>query len=829
VLDVITWLLVVELLGLLAFPLVYLLLRWLPDRGWTVAKPLSLLLVSYPLWLLASTSLVPNATLVLWLLVLALAAASGAVAWYARKGLREFLGLEWPVLVVSEMVFLAIFTVWAVIKAQDPAISHTEQPMDFAFLNATMVSRHFPPQDPWLAGQPVSYYYFGYLIFGGLVRLTGVVNSVGYNLALVSVAALAAAAIFGLGMNLVRLAGGSVRSAALCGLAAAFLLLGIANLESGLELLRAGGKSSPDFWQWVGIKGLDGPMASTTWYPTEPGWWWWRATRVIDTLKNGNSLDYTITEFPFFSFLLGDLHPHVMSLPFVLAFAGLVLNLFVAPVRLGLRWLASRGGVLMLLAIALSLGALGFINLWDLPVFGALFAGAVLVKLYGQERSLRRMALNTLAVVISVVALALLLYLPFYFSFHSQAKGVLPVGAYVTRNFHFFVVWGLFALIVVPFLVWELAASLRRASRSWRVLAVALVFSMLPWLAWTVVQLILNADVSLWQRLLHILPLALAMAVALYAALRRVVSPLPVGGALPQESGGGSSDIVETDSIPPLSVSEKGIQGVRSKPSAGEPSERKAAPSDVHVTAFPLLLMALAALLLVGTELFYLVDVFNSRMNTIFKLYYQAWMLLALVSAWALYYLGFRFGRAWPWAKLAGYVWVGLLAVGLVASVYYPAAIAYTKTSGPSGSGTLDGLAYVGSANSGELRAIRWLQASYQMGDVIIEAVGDDYSDFGRVSASTGVPTVLGWMGHEEQWRGSRKPFDGRVEEVEKFYRTSDVQEAKAILKKYGVTYVIVGAREQAKYGVQPQEKLVALGDLAYPSEGGMAIYRVRQ
>ncbi|MSQ22393.1 MAG: hypothetical protein EXR53_03675 [Dehalococcoidia bacterium] len=812
-LDVILWLLAVELLGLLAFPILYALTPWLPDRGYTLAKPAGLLLAFYPLWLLASSPVFSNSLPTLLVVLLSLAVASGYMAWRLRVGLLGFLRREWRVVLLSELVFLGIFALWAVIKSHDAAINHTEQPMDFAFLNATVASRHFPPQDPWLAGHTVSYYYFGYLIFGGLTRLAGLSTSVGYNLALVLVAALAAVGIFGLAVNIVRLVGGSLRAAAVSGLLGVFLLLGIANLVSGLELIRAGGGGSAELWQWVDIKGLDGPLKSPNWYPTEPGWWWWRATRVIDTVQGGNSLDYTITEFPFFSFMLGDLHPHVMSLPFMLMFLGLVLNYVVSPARPGWRWLISWSGARDALVIVLALGALGFINLWDLPVFAALFAGAALAKAYKGQETLGRAAKSAIATAISVILLAVVLYLPFYLAFDSQAKGILPVKEYVTRPVHFLVVCGLFLLIVVPFVVWELLAMLPRGLGRWQTAAFALAVALVPWLIWTLAEGMMALvpwldcviykgaspctvpDIAglVWQRFLHLLPLMLLAAAAVYVALRRL------HGAAAAEPG-------------PTSAPEHQSQGYT--PSAA--------------SSFPLMLLALALFLLIGAELFYLVDIFNNRMNTIFKLYYQAWVLLAVVCSYAIYYLCSRYSGSGAWIRFPGYVWAGLVILGLVASVYYPLAAGYTKTSGLAGKATLDGLAYVANEDLGELQSIQWLKKNHQPGDVIVEAVGDDYSSYGRVSASTGIPTILGWVGHEHQWRGSTKPFEGRLQAVEMIYKTDDPQEAKEILHTYGVTYILVGPRERAKYGIQGMDKFNALGDVAF-QEGDVVIYRVRK
>ena len=807
--DVITWLLAAELLGLLAFPIVFGLTPWLPDRGFTLSKPLGLLAAFYPLWLLASNPIVPNSLVTLLLVLATIAVISVVVVWSRQNAILEFLRREWRAIVLAEAVFLGVFVIWVLIRAYDPAIDHTEQPMDFAFLNSTLVSRHFPPQDPWLAGEHVSYYYYGYLIFGGLSRLAGVSAAVGYNLALALVAAMAATGIFGLGANIVRLAGGSLKGATISGLLAVFLLLGIANLESGLEIGRASGVGSSGFWQWVDIKDLDGPSRSETWYPSEAGWWWWRATRVIDTVENGQSLDYTITEFPFFSFLLGDLHPHVMSLPFVLAFSGLVLNFLVTPTRLGLAWARSNAKEMM--ALGLVLGALGFINLWDLPVFGVLLAGAAVARGYRQEQTIGRAALVALPSVLPVVALALILYLPFYFTFHSQASGIVPVQQYVTRPFHFLVIWGLFALIITPFLVWELVTTLRLRPRRWQEGLMAAALALLPWLIWSWVDAVVVWDLwqmalAAWRRFFHLLPLMLMMGAVLYVVMRRARQGAP-----------------EPVLSEPVSSPEEREEQARF--SLPQIATTTATAELAHV--FPLLLMALAVLLLMGPELFYLLDLFNNRMNTMFKLYYQAWILLALASSYALYYLGSRYGRSGPLIRLASYGWIGLLLAGAVASVYYPLAAAHNKTSGLAGQPTLDGLAYVANSSAGELKAIRWLNEHYRPGDRIVEAVGDDYSDYGRVSASTGIPTVLGWTFHEEQWRGSRKPFQGRREAVQRLYQTSDPQEAKEILREYGVTYIFIGPRERVSYGTKGLAKFADMGTIVF-QEGDVVIYRVR-
>ena len=783
-LDVFLWLIAIELIGLLAFPLAFLLLPWLPDRGYSLTKPLGLLLAFYPLWLLGSTQVIPNGLLTIAVILVMLGAAALLILWLHQNEMAAFLGREWKFLVLTEVVFLSVFAIWVYIRAYDPAIDHTEQLMDFAFLTTSANSLHFPPMDPWLAGESVSYYYFGYLMMGGLTTLTGIATSVSYNLALALVPAMAAVGAFGVGSSLVRLVGGSIRASAVIGLVAALLLVGVSNMESLLEFMRASGVSSAGLWEWVDIKGLDGPSVSSSWYPTESGWWWWRATRVIDTVQGGTSLDYTITEFPFFSFLLGDLHPHVMSIPFVLLFSAVVLNLFVSPDELGVRWVRRNAGVVLFLGIAL--GGMGFISLWDLPTMATLFGAAAIVKAYRQRGTVAGTLVAATPVVAIVVPLAVVLYLPFYATFGTSAAGILPVDPttgnpqYVTRYFHFAVIWGLFLLVVLPFLVWELSAFLRRRGRSPRAALLAMAVPLLPLAMWALVEGVLVWDLSempglVWSRFVHVLPLLALMVAAIYVLLRRQ-------------------------------------RGSDESPARG----------------FPLLLLALAFLLLLGPELFYVVDLFNNRMNTIFKLYYQAWIFLALASSFAIYYLGVRFARSGPMLRIAGYGWIAVMAVAVAAGLYYPAASTYTKASGLGGEATLNGLDYVERQSVDEFLAIQWLRENSSSRDRILEAVGRDYiAETSRVSASTGIPTVLGWPGHEEQWRGSRRPFEGREEAIQTAYQSTSASKVEEILRQYGLTYVYVGPRERTEFGQPPLEGFNQILEPAFLS-GGVRIYRYR-
>ena len=242
---------------------------------------------------------------------------------------------------------------------------------------------------------------------------------------------------------------------------APLLLILTGNLEGGLELIHSLGWGSEGFWQWVGIKGLEGAHGRISSFFPDQYWWWWRATRVIDTLSDGVSLDYTITEFPFFSFLLGDLHPHMIGLPFVVLFLGAALNLYQSRTPIGFAWL--RCHPLEAIALALLLGALAFINTWDFPVLAAVLAGVAFAKSLRDSPangSVRSALAGSLVTTIPIAGLGFAMFMPFYLAFTSQAGVPLAVTGPGTRPFLFVVVMGFPAMLAAAFCLRQFPSAL---------------------------------------------------------------------------------------------------------------------------------------------------------------------------------------------------------------------------------------------------------------------------------------------------------------------------------------------------------------------------------
>ena len=743
------WLLFIELIGIITLPITFRLFRRLPDRGVTLAKPVGLLLATYILWIGGLTPILSNSrgAIVVILILLTLISAFLLRRW-ARE-LVQFLYMERYSLLAAEGVFLALYVVWVAVVSQVPAINHTEKPMDFAFLNAILQSNHFPPEDPWLSGHSISYYYFGHMMIALLTKLSAVPSNISYNLAIGLIPALVGVGVFGLVYNLVRLSGARIKSAVVYALAAPLLLVLVGNLEGVLELVYARGWGSEGFWQWVSIKELDGPGSTAGLFPSDH-LWWFRGSRIIDTVVDGRSLDFTISEFPFFSFLLGDMHAHVLALPFLVLAIAMMLNMFMTGGRLGVGWLLRHPWESFMMA--LSLGALGFINLADLPVFAGLLVIVVFVKGYrDRDGSIARATRATIAMAGPIVIIAVIMFFPFFLDFNTQVSGVVPLREVSTRPLFFLLVWGLFLVLSLSFLV---AQWRRRGIVSSRTsLALVVAITILPFVLWAG-DLLLgvfeegvgDVSVRLVARLGKLLPLLAIIGAVAYALLGRA-------------GGRGGRPVI-----------------------------------------FLLILMGLAFYLLMGVELFRLVDLFGNRMNTVFKAYYQAWLLLSIVSAYGLYYWHSRSIGREKVGRMMGYTWIGLVGVLVVASLYYPLGAALDRSGSSSVGPTLDGLAFLKGRASDEYKAIQLLRDNAPNG-TILEAVGDDYSEYSRISASTGLPTVLGWRFHELQWRGSTSPYDGRENDILQIYTSANPEHVETLLEKYNVKYIYVGDRERATYG----------------------------
>jgi uncharacterized membrane protein len=250
------------------------------------------------------------------------------------------------------------------------------------------------------------------------------------------------------------------------------------------------------------------------------------------------------------------------------------------------------------------------------------------------------------------------------------------------------------------------------------------------------------------------------------------------------------------------------------------------------------MLMAFTGLMLVfSVEFVYLRDAFGTRMNTVFKFYFQAWVLLGLAAAFGLYYVlrdapytrqdvAQKRNSKQPSRAVRSAFGI-LFAILVMAGLLYPFGASINRTGGFAGPATLDGMAFVARDRPEEYAAVQWLNENVPGSTaVIVEAVRGSFAyEYARISSRTGLPAVMGWTGHEGQWHGLYDEIGERERDVNTLY-SGGIEDAERVMEKYGVTYVFVGYLERAEFG-QAVEKFSRFMDVAFRA-GDTIIYQRR-
>ncbi len=728
---VVLWLVVVEILGLAALPLTVALFPSLMDRGYGLTKVVGLLTITWANWVLGVGLGGANHPLLLW----PLATLIGALGLWALRvrgeDVRAIVRGRRRIIVIEEAIFLGAFAAWAAVRASHPAIYGTEKPMDLMYLTTAMEHGRFPPSDLWLSGTSVNYYYLGYVALATVAVLAGVGAPVAFNLALALLFALTLSGAFAVGLSLTRSPLWATLAAAFVGLAG--------NLTGWAQL-------------WANLA-----TATPTW-----GAFNWCASRVI----GGCDHYTTITEFPFFSFVWGDLHPHVIALPFVLLCLGIALQALLAPAA-GLRAFGPRGLAPFTLGLAaLALGSLYAINSWDFPAYLLLAVLCLVANPFVRGASLVASARVAAPAAGLLVVLSVVLWLPFWRAYHSSAGGVglrtasTDLGQYLAVNGAFLTP----ALLALAVGWWP---HLRRwvadpAPTPARPAALGIAHAPdddVPTLPTRPVIVLLIALVGGALLVAHA-PLSLLAAIVLTLVVARLLMRLD--GADPQ-------------------------------------------------AAFGLLATALALGLTLLCEYVYIKDIFDGgpdyRMNTVFKFYYDMWVVLALAAAWALATLWRRTGSATARRTTPARLAVAGLLVAVLVTMGAYTVLAVPNSGGAMGTlPTLDGSRYLASISPGDAAAIAWLRDHAPHDAVVAEAVGGDYwggqpDRPGQVSIFSGLPTLIEAAGsHEGLWHPRDAHIGSNQVAAAAIYGPT-IPAAQIALVANGVRYVYVGSQEAHMYG----------------------------
>lgn len=726
-------------LGIAFFPLTQILFREFTDRGYLFAKVLGIGVTGYVFWALVCAGIMPFRAAFGWVTA---AACTGLVwlgvwVWKRRRagaalsGKTEkeapgrHPGTDWGLILMEELLFLFFFLMWMYFSGFRPEASGTEKFMDYGFMASMMRSDTLPSADIWYSQSPINYYYGGQYYAVYLTKLSFTRVQETYHLMRALVASFAFVLPFSIAYRLLwDVMKKSLRRLKRLIPALGGLLAGVAVSFGGNMHYVYYGKLRPILANLFGWEQVD------YWFPN--------STRYIG--YNPDVPDKTIHEFPSYSFVLGDLHAHMVNLFLVLALLGILYAFLTAVRRQKPRMDFSAQGLLRQLLnpyIVLAgwfLGVYQWTNYWDFVIYCVVCFGAVLyASLYRTNCRVRPALLSSAVWAAELLVLAFAAALPFSMSFETMVSGV-GIAQNHSMFHQLLLLWGLPALLSVIFWVFLLLRSGRKRR----------------------------------------------------SILRRT----------------------EEDSAP--------------CPGAVRYFFMKSELSDIVILIWSLCAFGL----IVIPELVYVRDIYENgyaRSNTMFKLTYQAFVMFGVSMA----YILVRFLALKKSAGLKAAAGIGLACL-LGTCCYTVTAVNswFGNVLDPSGYQGLDATAFLESSYPEDAPAIRALEEDaenhpeFGTNPVILEADGDSYSDYCRVSAMTGLPTVFGWYVHEWLWRGDPGDLNEKSEEITRFYTTADTEETQEFLEKCEIRYIFIGSCEREKYGSALDEtRLRALGTVIYDGE----------
>lgn len=804
--EIITWWLVLLTLGIVAYPVAGLIFSRFHDGGFVFSKAIGVAEAGILMWYLSSLKLMKfsrvnsmvcvGICLLLHILLVLIIASKRKKAEANGEAVPEpypITAEKLSAAVKSEVIFFAFFLFWCYLRGFKPeAFGNTEKFMDYGFMAVMDRSDYMPPEDLWMAGKSINYYYVGQYLATYLSKLSGVEVAYAYNLMLMALAAFSFSMPFSIAGNLTRVffadRSRKLRTEKLSSQAdrnteknagkkksamAEGILPPIVGTAAGLAVSIAGNMHYLIFRFLVPFaERLSGSEeVSSFWFPN--------STRYIG--YNPETSDKTIHEFPSYSFILGDLHAHVINIMFVLTVLGMLLAWLMYrkeqmdELRLGNT--IKKPSILreafhpMILALGFFIGLFHMTNFWDFPIYFVV-AGAIILfsNAAVYQFSMDTVKLTALQAVV-VLVVSKIISLPFTLNFH-QISTEIRLCVYRTPLHQLAVLWGLPVFLIVIYLCDRYSLLYRKG---------------------------LLGGISNARR-------------------SKKREKKKAAGSRPEEQLPGA------DEVRFVPEKNKLYQFIENLPI-----------SDLYILTIGLCAIGLVMI----PEIIYVKDIYSGdykRANTMFKLTYQAYIMFGICMAYILARL-IAYGRN-RFQKAAG----------LVCGLCFLTTLGYFGNASRAWFGDyfnrsrfegLDATAFLSGESWQDAAAIAWLNENIEGTPVVLEANGDSYSYYERVSVFTGLPTVLGWRTHEWLWRSDRTggfPADvaQREQDVKALYTSLDREEVLALIQQYDIAYIYVGASERgsSKFEEPVNEELIrSLGDIVFetvPDETGATTYIVK-
>lgn len=619
--SVIIWYVSTSILGFVGFTFTRKVIGF-PDKGYAFARIFGLLIVSYSLWLFTYIyKLSPN-----FVLAWSIACALFVLCFSINLKFIKILNSSCIRLILfEEALFIVLFILMLLFRASTPMITNIEKFMDYGIINGIVRGSTIPPVDIWFSGKPINYYYFGHFSIATLFKLTRVPAGVSYNIAVSYVMAISGTAGFSIMFALTK----------------KYLYSFIGTL-----IFVAGGNLD-SFYNKVFLQKSD---------------YFYAQARSL--------IPYTINEFPAYSFLIGDLHAHILNIPNVLLFLALLISIF--------NNIALLKQKVFLMCLVLSLGVLGVTNSWDFIIYMPLMILIASFSVLKDSKSNLILVGYTVIKSLIITIVSILVFFPFYLNFKTPATGFVFIKPEVDLV-AIFRMFGFFIISILP---------------------------------------------------------------AYY--IFRFKKP---------------------------SIDENNL--------------------NLILSLFGFLLILVSSFFVVK-DIYFKLNPPYFRANTIFKLWYQAWILLSICVPYSIKVTQEHLKANITILRLHT-LFIGVLLFFVFG--YTIDGIKYIV--GPSYiSKGLDGTIYLKDSS-----IITWINAHVKGQPVLLEAAGKSYSSDSVVSSYTGLPTLIGWSEHELGWRNNWETIANRMGDIEKIYKGTSIHEVKELVQKYNIKYVILGEKEKARYG----------------------------
>lgn len=704
-----SWWLVILVMGGTFMPITGMLFSGFRDKGWMFSKVLAVAISGYVTWLLVTLGILKfMAATCLGITLLCIGINFCLAFWHHQKGHSVFPLNEGNLIFWEEVLLFAVFLLWSYIAGFRPQAFGEEKFMDFGFMAAMMRSTELPFTDIWYSQSPINYYYGGQYFAVFLTKITGTQVAVTYHLMRTLVAGMA----FALPFSLVRQVSSDYFEKK-------FEITATRKERTKTNSMLAEGRWNR--WSvWAGVlAGMAVSVAGNMHYviyalilplfqTPENEYWFPNSTRYIghDPVTN----DQTIHEFPSYSYILGDLHAHVVNVFFVL----MVIGLLYAWVKKGKYKGKEMFFQAPLLVCGIFLGIFQWSNAWDFAIYYVVICGMCFFSNLARFQNWKEGIVASVVQWMELLVLSFLVALPFRLKFDSGMAQGIRFAQNHSSFYQFCILWA-FPVLVVIFYLAKLCLENGKCAP-------------LEWLECTLA-------------------------------------------------------------------------------------------SDIFITVLCLCAWGL----IVMPEIVYLRDIYEetaARSNTMFKLTYQAFILFGISMGFVL--IRFLADRACLWIRGAGILGIACL---LMTSCYTVTAVKQWSGSiwNRENYQGLDATAFLETEYPEDAKAIRWLQSEVEGNPVILEAPGDSYSKYCRVSAMTGLPTVQGWYVHEWLWRGDTDGLNGQKAQIDAIYTSADGNQVRSLLEEYQVSYIFIGQMEWERYPNLNEELLRGFGEVVF-EDGALVI-----